>query len=70
MSKVYCAAVECEFLNDDNQCTRDEINLSEGYYHTMNEGVKHVWICKYYKQGERAKDIEAFIQEAMRRRND
>lgn len=58
MTRIKCGAVECKFNNNKNECTANSIVLNEGYYHTMNEGVKQIWTCKQYEQSDSAKRLE------------
>ena len=49
MPTVFCGAIDCEFNNSKNKCTKKQINLSDNYVHTVNDGMQHFNKCKDYK---------------------
>ena len=62
MPKVVCAAVDCKFSNDRNECTAKRIVLSNGNIMTMHEGRKDIWVCAQYELSDRAKQILGFLK--------
>ena len=62
MPKVWCSAIECE-NNKNNRCKAAEINLAEGYIHTVHQGFKKVWECKTYNMSKESKQLEDKIKE-------
>lgn len=66
MAKVICAAIECKYNSDDHTCNAEEINLSEGYYHTVNEGFMQMWKCKNYDKDERYAELEIKFLEMIK----
>ena len=61
MPKVMCAAIECEFCNE-NECIAEEINLSHGNINTVHEGRKDVWTCRMFQMSDEAKEILGMIR--------
>lgn len=58
MKEVICAAVDCKYNDENNQCLAENVILNEHYLHTKHEGLKHCWTCLQYKQSDRAKELE------------
>ena len=67
MSKITCAAIDCEHIDDMNCCRLKEISLSEHYIHTVHEGLQHFWKCKMYEKSEQTKRLERMFMECLRR---
>ena len=67
MPKVICAASDCIYNDEDNTCTANTIHLTDSYYHTVHEGVKHFNICKDYRRDPRADDLFKEFVEFMNR---
>ena len=63
---VYCAADDCIYNGNKHHCTAKSINLSDGYWHTVNEGFKHFNICKTYEKSEEADRLEKAFERYMR----
>lgn len=67
MSKITCAAIDCEHIDDYNCCRLKEISLSEHYIHTVHEGLQHFWRCKMYEKSEQTKRLERMFMECLRK---
>lgn len=67
MSKITCAAIDCEHIDDMNRCRLKEISLSEHYIHTVHEGLQHFWRCKMYEKSEQTKRLERMFMECIRK---
>lgn len=63
MAKVWCASIECKH-NKNNQCKAKEINISDGYIHTVHQGYKQIWLCRSFDMSESAKEIEQVLKKA------
>lgn len=49
--KVICTALDCIHQDSEkNICTAKQINLSCGFIHTKNEGMKQAWRCRMYEE--------------------
>ena len=65
--KVWCAEILCEH-NKNNQCKANEINLSAGNIHTVNEGCRQIWTCRAFAMRDDAKKLKVFIEEFYKSR--
>ena len=54
--KVWCAAIDCKH-NKYNQCAAGEINLTDSYVHTLNDGLQHYNTCRNYEPCTEMKDF-------------
>ena len=61
MGKVVCAAIECKY-NEDNVCTKEEINLSSGNIATVHQGRQDVWWCRMFELSDFAKKINELVR--------
>ena len=61
MTKVWCAAIECEH-NKNNQCKAKEINLSNGNVHTVHQGLLHICKCKAFEMSEDVKRMSKELE--------
>lgn len=67
MSKITCAAIDCEH-NNDCRCKLNKITMSEHYVHTVYEGLQHFWKCEMYEEkSEETKRLERMFMECMRK---
>lgn len=66
MVKVTCSAVDCIYNSGKHKCKADEINMSDGYYHTVHEGVMHTWKCKKYEKDQKWSELEERFEEIIR----
>ena len=67
MSEITCAAIDCEHIDDWHCCRLREVELSEHYIHTVNEGLQHFWTCNMYEKSEQTKRLERMFIECMRK---
>ena len=58
MTKVVCATCDCKYCDDNSVCTKDEINLSECFIQTVNEGQQTFNKCKSFEE----RDDEWYLQ--------
>ena len=65
MPKVYCAAMDCEFNDDDGKCHAKDIALSDHSIQTLWEGRQRYQKCKTYQKSKDAIEIEEFIKNAV-----
>lgn len=61
MKKAWCACIECKH-NEKNRCQLNEINLSSGFKHTLNEGIIRVWTCRNFEKDELCAKIEDVLK--------
>lgn len=61
MTKVICAAEDCEYCSNDHICGLKELKLADCYYQTVYEGRQHFWRCKQYQKSKKAKQIEKML---------
>ena len=66
MSKITCAAIDCEHIDDMNCCRLKKISLSDHYMHTVNEGLQHFWRCKQYEQSAESKRLEEEFKKLLK----
>jgi hypothetical protein len=72
MSKVFCAAMDCEFNGDDGKCHAKDVGLSDHSIMTLWEGRQRYQKCKTYQKSQAAAEMEQFFAKAVaeQRRND
>ena len=65
MTKVICAKAECKYNDDNNKCTRKEINLSCCSVMTVNDGRQEYNRCRSFEESEESKRLKAALEEIM-----
>ena len=68
-TKIYCAAMDCEFNNDKGVCTAKKIALSANSVMTVWEGRQNFNTCKTFQKSQEAIEIETKIAEIWTRWN-
>ena len=66
-TKIYCAAVDCAFCNENGRCTAKEVCLSWNSVVTMNDGRQTFNTCRTFQKSERAAEIEKAFKETVER---
>ena len=67
MTRIYCAAVGCKYLNDrKNACTKKSIHLQWNYVHTVYDGAQEFNRCKDYEMDEEYREASEKLQEMMK----
>lgn len=66
-TKVYCAAMDCEFNSDKGVCTAKNITLSANSVVTVWEGRQEFNKCKTFQKSQMALDIEEKVAEYYKR---
>lgn len=67
MAKVFCASSEC-IHNKSGLCRAKGINLADKHMHTVNEGFKHLHLCKTYEESEDSKKYREFINKIFNKK--
>lgn len=65
-TKIYCAAVDCEFCNDKGRCTAKEVALSWNSVVTMNDGRQTFNTCRTFQKSQQAAYLEKVFMAQMR----
>ena len=65
MSKIYCADVTCEYINDKGICTAKKVSLSWRRVTTVFDGVQEFNRCKTYQKSARTLELEKRIGDLM-----
>lgn len=66
-TKIYCAAVDCEFCNDKGVCTAKKVALSWNSVVTMNDGRQTFNTCRTFQKSEHAAAIEKEFAEFVKK---
>lgn len=62
-TKIACAAVDCEYNNDKNECTAAKVELSDHYIMTLWEGRQHFNRCKTYKESRQSSEFRKMLEQ-------
>lgn len=68
MTKVYCANIACKYLDEDNMCKRNKIELSYHSVMTVNDGRQEFVRCKQYEMSSEAQRIYDGFKEYFEKR--
>lgn len=66
-TKVYCAAMDCEFNNDKGICTAKKIALSANSVMTVWDGRQEFNTCKTFQKSQAAIEMETKVTEMWMR---
>lgn len=56
-TKIYCAAIDCEYWGDGNRCTAKEVHLSDHSIMTAWDGRQRFQKCKTWQESVESKAI-------------
>ena len=57
-TKIYCAAIDCEYYREDGRCTAKEVCLSDHSIMTVWEGRQRFQRCKTYQKSKEMAEME------------
>lgn len=57
-TKIYCAAIDCEYYRDDGRCTAKTVCLSDHSVMTVWEGRQRFQRCKTYQKSKQMAEME------------
>ena len=57
-TKIYCAAIDCEYYRKDGRCTAKEVCLSDHSIMTVWEGRQRFQRCKTYQKSKEMAEME------------
>ena len=57
-TKIYCAAIDCEYYREDGRCTAKTVCLSGHSIMTVWEGRQRFQRCKTYQKSKEMAEIE------------
>ena len=66
-TKVYCAAMDCEYNSDKGICTAKKIELSANSVMTVWDGRQEFNKCKTFQKSQEAIEIETIVAEMYTR---
>ena len=66
-TKIYCAAIDCEYNNSKNVCTAKDVSLSDHYVMTVWEGRQRFNRCKAYKESSFSREIREKLEQIMKK---
>ena len=66
MTKIFCADTACRY-NDNEVCKASKVLLSWNSVVTLHEGRQEFNRCHTRELGEKAKEIEAFFREKLKK---
>lgn len=61
-TKIYCAAMDCEFCNEKGVCTAKSIALSAASVMTVYDGRQEFNKCKTFQKSQHAIEIEKWFK--------
>lgn len=65
MTRITCAADDCEYCGNGNRCTAKSIALSDHSIMTYWDGRQRFQRCKSYKKSQRAAELERMFQKMV-----
>lgn len=57
-TKIYCAAIDCEYYREDGRCTAKTVCLSDHSIMTVWEGRQRFQRCKTYQKSKEMAEME------------
>ena len=57
-TKIYCAAVDCEYYREDGRCTAKTVCLSDHNVSTVYGGRQRFQRCKTYQKSKQMIEFE------------
>ena len=57
-TKIYCAAIDCEYYRDDGRCTAREVCLSDHSIMTVWEGRQRFQRCNTWQKSNECIEME------------
>ena len=57
-TKIYCAAIDCEYYREDGRCTAKTVFLSDHSIMTVWEGRQRFQRCKTYQKSKEMVEME------------
>ena len=64
---IHCAALDCEYNNDNYECIAPEINLSDHYIMTVWEGRQHFNRCKTYNESRQPDEFKIKLEQMKKK---
>jgi len=61
-TKIFCAANDCEYYQENGRCGAKTVCLSDHYIMTVWEGRQRYQRCKTYQRSERSIELEKQFQ--------
>ena len=68
-TKIYCAAVDCEFYRDDGRCMAKTVCLSDHSIMTVHDGRQRFQRCKNWQKSAEYATIEERFQSFIEKMN-
>lgn len=59
--EIWCANFHCKYNDYKGRCTCENVKLSWGHIHTVNDGVIDYYQCKSFEEQQNAKGREFFL---------
>ena len=57
-TKIFCAAIDCEYYRSDGRCTAKSVCLSDHSVMTVWEGRQRFQRCKTYQKSKEMAEME------------
>lgn len=64
-TKIYCAAVDCEFCREDGRCTAKTVTLSDHSIVTFWDGRQRFQRCKTWQKSQLAAEMEERMKQLL-----